>query len=232
MKAYVITLNNNQYSQQCAQRCIESAKKHGLEVEKFTATDRETAWLTMELYDLEWTWAEYNTRQSFCPKTGLHQHPYGAKDLRAVVGCAMSHFRLWKKCVYLNEPICILEHDAVFINDFPHEIDFHGICQLNNPTGCTPRGNQWAKTMIQRGGSGVFPKTWIREPGERATPDGLAGNSAYVIKPHAAKELIDLCYDVGVWPNDALMCKQLLPYLEEYYPFITAVKQTQSTTVG
>jgi GR25 family glycosyltransferase involved in LPS biosynthesis len=57
----------------------------------------------------------------------------------------------------------------------------------------------------------------------------LAGNSAYVIKPHAAQQLIDLVDSIGAWPNDAIMCRQLIDGLEEHYPFITEVQAEQST---
>jgi hypothetical protein len=86
--------------------------------------------------------------------------------------------------------------------------------------------------MARRGSEGVFEKTWIRKPNERQIPDGLAGNSAYMIKPWSAQELIIKFYELGIWPNDATICKQIFPYLEEYYPFITKVNQTQSTTVS
>jgi len=82
--------------------------------------------------------------------------------------------------------------------------------------------------MKTRGAMGVHPKT----PNTMGpmVPDGLAGNSAYVIKPFAAQELINKYHELGVWPNDATMCIQLFPYLEEYYPFITKVEQEISTS--
>ena len=84
--------------------------------------------------------------------------------------------------------------------------------------------------MHKRGGEGVFPKTWIRKPEERNIPDGLAGNSAYLIKPWAAMEVINKFHEVGVWPNDATICQQLFPYLEEYYPYLTKPMSGKSTT--
>jgi GR25 family glycosyltransferase involved in LPS biosynthesis len=137
----------------------------------------------------------------------------------------MSHFRLWEECVRLDEPILILEHDAVFIRALP-DFEFDGICQVNDPRGATPRGGWWSDRMAERG-PGVFPKTRVLE---HPRPDGLAGNSAYVIKPWAAQELIGACRKYGLWPNDAIMCVQLFPYLQEHYPFITRVEQIVSTT--
>ena len=110
------------------------------------------------------------------------------------------------------------------------KIEFKGICQINDPAGATRKGAWWSQQMKQRGGEGAFEKTWVTTPDERHIADGLAGNSAYLIKPWAAQELVNTFHKLGVWPNDATMCKQLFPYLEEYYPFITKVVQTKSTT--
>ena len=233
MKAFVITLKDNEYSEQVAERCIQSANKFGLKVEKFYGVDRSVAKSVMKSHDLKWTWANNNTELMHCPKTGLRQHPYmgGGKPapLDAKIGCSMSHFLLWKKCVELDEPILILEHDSVFLRALP-EFDFKGICQINDPAGATRKGGWWSNQMKARGGTGVFPKTGILGKGEELIPDGLAGNSAYCIKPCAAQELIDKSYELGVWPNDAIMCIQLFLYLEEYYPFITKPVQGRSTT--
>jgi GR25 family glycosyltransferase involved in LPS biosynthesis len=231
MKAFVIALRNSDYSKTVAERCIQSAKVHGVEVDWFWGVQKEQAEETMVSYGLRWGWANDNTSNAICPVTGLHQFPYTTKDIRTKIGCSMSHFKLWERCVNLDQPILILEHDAVFLRPLP-EIEFQGICQINDPNGATRRGSWWSKQMVKRNKEGVFEKTWVTTPEERHIPDGLAGNSAYLIKPHAAKELIDKYYKLGVWPNDATMCKQLFPYLEEYYPFVTKVVQTKSTTIG
>ena len=74
----------------------------------------------------------------------------------------------------------------------------------------------------------MYPKTEIHYGDDR--PDGLAGNSAYLLKPWAAEDLVMAFKTYGVWPNDATMCRQLFPYLEELYPFVTRVRQTESTS--
>lgn len=231
MRAFVIYLPDNPYSVEVADRCIASAKKFGLTVEKFAGVNKENAVDEMYKSGLNWTWANNNTEHTVCNYTGLKQFPYTAADFRAKIGCSMSHYRLWEKCVALNEDLLILEHDAVFLRSVPN-VDFDGICQINDPAGATRRGKWWSDSMHARGKTGVFEKTWVTTEKERDIPDGLAGNSAYLIKPWAAQKLIDTCGVIGLWPNDAIMCKQIFPYLEEYYPFITKVVQTKSTTVS
>lgn len=230
MKAYVITMKENEYAERKADRCIETAASVGkIKVERFYGATKETSRAIMEGFDLKWTWANNNTKMTYCPITKLRQHPYGKANLDSKIGCSMSHFMLLKRCVELDESILILEHDAVFLREFP-EFDFTGICQINDPKGATRKGKWWSEQMVTRNTIGVHEKTWVTTPNERHIPDGLAGNSAYVIKPFAAQELIDKYYELGVWPNDATLCKQLLPYLEEYYPFITKVEQEISTS--
>lgn len=214
MRAFVITLKGHAYSEACADRCIKSAK--GIEVERFEAVGPERSESVMKDLDLSWTWGN--------GWKNLKHHPYGG-GLPARIGCAMSHYLLWRKCVDIAEPILILEHDAVFIRDFV-AFDFRGICQINDPAGATKRGQWWSEHMRARGTTGVHDKTRVL-PDD--VPDGLAGNSAYVIKPHAARQLVDAYHTIGVWPNDATMCRQFFD-LQEYFPFVTRVEQTVSTT--
>ena len=37
------------------------------------------------------------------------------------VGCFLSHYGLWKKCIELDEPILILEDDAIVTDRFSYE---------------------------------------------------------------------------------------------------------------
>ena len=61
-------------------------------------------------------------------------------------------------------------------------------------------------------------------------PQGLAGNSAYFIKPEGAEQMISLVYKYGMWPNDALMCRQLVNGLGVTRKFYTKVQGLKSTT--
>lgn len=231
MKGFVITLKGNKYSESKASECIKSAGKymHGpnLELEIFHGVNKENAKQIMNDYGLKWTWAHNNDKFRICTITKLQQKPYGTTDIRAKIGCSMSHFQLWKKCVELNETILILEHDSVFIRYLP-TFEFDGLCMINDPAGATRNGKWWSDFMKKRGTEGVHKKTLV--PGPKMVPDGLAGNSAYLIKPFVAQQAIDEFYRLGVWPNDATLCVQLFPFTQEYYPFVTKVNQTFSTS--
>jgi GR25 family glycosyltransferase involved in LPS biosynthesis len=195
MKAYVITLTGHAYSEACAARCIQSAAHiGGVMVERFEAIDQARASHALKTRGLTWTWAHGNTTPRRCPTTGLWQHPYAGANLLAKIGCTLSHLLLWERCIELNEPLLILEHDAVFVRTFP-VFDFRGICQINDPRGATRAGSWWSDLMIKRATVGVHAKTIVFD---EHIPDGLAGNSAYVINPRSAQQLVATIERLGV----------------------------------
>lgn len=228
MKSFVITIQNHDYSTTCANRCINSAQQFNVDVEYFYAITKETAINTLNEHNLSWNWADDNRRLIACPHTGLEQFPYRANDFRTKIACSLSHYLLWLKCIELDQEILILEHDAVFINPLP-KIDFYGAIQINDPSRGGYNGKFHSRYMTDRNVSGVHPLTRKR-PINSKVPDGFSGNSAYIIKPWAAKEFVAAFKKYGVWPNDATICLQLFPWLEEYYPFITEIHQSESTT--
>ncbi len=226
MKAYVITIPWNDYSESSAARCIASAALHGIEVERYEAVTKTDAKRVAEANSLQWTWP--NVAPDVCKYTGLKRHVYRTTDPLARLGCAMSHYLLWWECRKENKSILILEHDAVFLRGLPKLPEDFGSIMLNNPEGATPKGKWW-RQQIESKGPGVHDKTVVFEDGR---PDGLAGNSAYVISPQAANTCMRAYERYGVWPNDATLCRQLVPGLKEVYPFVTEARQTQSTSGG
>ena len=51
------------------------------------------------------------------------------------IGCFLSHYNLWKKSLYENKPILILEHDVKFLSKFDYELpkDYDGIINIGKP---------------------------------------------------------------------------------------------------
>jgi GR25 family glycosyltransferase involved in LPS biosynthesis len=225
VKAYVIEMRGHAYSEAVADRCVRSAWHVGkLAVERFPAVREDTADAVMKARGLEWTWTTSGIR--WCKATGLRMHPYPGR-LAPRIACAMSHRLLWERCRDAGEPVLILEHDAVFERAF-ETFEFETACQINDPRGATRRGDWWSEAMRRRK-PGVYPKTWVTDPRDQI-PDGLAGNSAYLLQPGTADRLCHLQETFGVWPNDATLCEQLVPGLQERYPFVTRVEQMLSTT--
>jgi len=217
MRAFVIAIPNHEDSQLHADRCIQSVTDTGslLDIEKFTAIVPETMW------EVNWKWPY--TKKSKCPVTEITLKPYQTYDMTKRIAAAGSHYRLWEKSVELNEAIMILEHDAIFTRQFaPFEFE-GGAISINNPDHAT--FNWRLYNNLDNSGEQEVP--WVAE---ESIPQGLPGHSAYIIKPHAAKEVIKLQNEIGWWPNDAIMCKQLCPWLRIHKPYFTKVQGIKSTT--
>jgi GR25 family glycosyltransferase involved in LPS biosynthesis len=97
-----------------------------------------------------------------------------------VKGCFHSHYRLWTKCVELNESIMIFEDDIVVSNKYK-KIDFDEILILSI-------NYDWAMAAQW--------KIYLEEKNKidkavNYSSRFMPGASGYIIKPQAAKKLID-----------------------------------------
>lgn len=238
MKAYIITLQEpgKEGPIESAMNCLNSVGNFtNCEPEIFSATT--PANLTEGMKEafgkkVRWTWPMDEHQNGYDLSTGLFKKCYRAVDQHRVMSCAVSHARLWRKCVELDEPILILEHDAIFIKKFDISI-FDGYVWeaigLNDPSFATRKAKIYCQ-MIRDKGNLLQQVPNIDGHGFDSIPNGLAGNSAYIIKPVLAKKLLKKVDTLGLWPNDALLCKQLFPKIRVCYPYFTQVQLTMSTT--
>ena len=84
--------------------------------------------------------------------------------------------------------------------------------------------------MLRKETKDILPIPLIDGGDEVPLPMGLAGNSAYVIRPHAAKEVLEAMKSIGMWPNDAILCRQLFPWLRVTKQYYTTTQRGVSTT--
>lgn len=239
MKAYAIVMNDNQDSIEGYSTLQKSIDETGSNIEllPFIATQPHTIGEAIkEVFstrDIKWTWSNSPEEDRLDLRSGLYKRHYQAVDQKRVVACALSHFRLWKMCSSGDEPMMILEHDARFVRKFSLS-DFvgrWGAVGLNDPRGNTRKGMKFHDLVVSCG-EGIHRVPSIDEPTDQPLPMGLAGNSAYIIKPEFAKSLLAEMDTLGMWPNDAIMCRQLFPSLKIVYPYYTDVVKRGSTTTG
>lgn len=180
--------------------------------------------------DWKWTWPVTHRQDGLDLKTGIHKFVYAAANQEKKVATSLSHVMLWDTCVQLDEPIVIFEADALLTRRFdPDTLEGYNVVGLNDPRGATRRGQLFHQIVSSK--DGVQPAPTINQPGEPPKPQGLAGHSAYYITPKGAKELLDRVKDIGMWPNDAYMCKEIFPWIRVVYPYFTRVQQgIESTT--
>lgn len=262
LDGYIITMLNDSYSTASARECVASIESTRTQVNPllFNATTPDTIVSDIKHYlfdwedrlidaagNVRWTWPAIAPQDGIDFATGLYKRHYKANDVRKIIAASISHMRLWASCYYHDRPCVILEHDARFTRCFkayylshkrdkleselPHSgMWLNGIVSLNDPRGATRRGIYYHHQMNKL--TGCRPVVPVNMGGEDPLPEGLPGNSAYVITPEAAKQLLDKTAEIGIWPNDALMCRQLFPFIQSYYPYFTEVDQRKSTTTS
>lgn len=114
-----------------------------------------------------------------------------------VKGCFYSHYRLWKKCVELNEPIIIWEDDIVLVRKYtPVDWDDVLVLALGHPT------------------KSLKYIDYLENPEKLAVAkdyyqSSMPGCCGYAIKPHAAKILVDT-YKNTYLPADNAINQQLV----------------------
>ena len=231
MKAYAITLKDVSVSETATRQLIRSSKhvKNDFVVEKFFATTAEFANVTLAGEGLKWNYPWQGEVTDFA--SGLTKRAYQTAVKERRIACFMSHWRLWHQCIKNDEAILVLEHDALFTQKLDPEYILESnfdIVGINNPLMATRKARDY-HTLIQNQTSEICNIPTIDSV---TVPQGLAGNSAYIIKPAGAKNVIEAAREYGAWPNDALMCKQLIPRMGVTREYYTKVQGTASTTTG
>lgn len=186
MKSFIIHLSKIPASLETSTSLKNSLLDIGISAELFEGTYGNDAVKIME--------TEGRTLHPFGIKgPDVKPDPNATPNLKAsspgVKGCFYSHYRLWKKCVELNEPIAIWEDDIVIRRPYqPVEWQDVLILALGHPTK-----------------SGKYMHYFDAPTGE-AKAEGyhqssMPGCCGYAIKPHAAKKLIET-YEKTFLPAD------------------------------
>lgn len=186
MKFFIIRLKNNDISEKHARECVEQAAKFGYNIEYFDAINGKD--YAKHLNSLKIT-ARYKFK----------------KGRVGVFGCFLSHFYLWQQCLKDNVPFVILEHDGYFIKSLPDNVldNFVDVLKLD---GLDPYSKSYVDELeTQKNNSIIFekyhnPQAKFLEKNQ--TGNYLRGAYSYIIKPHAAKKLIDRVYSHGFVPAD------------------------------
>ncbi len=204
MKSFVIYLPEIESTVTASKLAVSSAKDFGLDVELFVGYTPKRA-------------------DEYIAKEKLKMYDPGPKLFRiknkkgGVRGCMISHLNVWKKCVELNENILVLEHDSkVVSNTFLQP--FTDVLHLDNHRWIEPDPDLGTAPIVQ-------DFNWFRK-GERQ----LKGTYGYVIKPHAAKRLIQGAYEDGITASD-MFVKDKYVKIEVVTPRAVMVTNRDSLTV-
>lgn len=134
-----------------------------------------------------------------------------------VIGCFLSHYFLWKKCVDLDNAIGVLEYDAIFIKPLPDNIldQFEDYLNLDytrhTHLSAQSSGDEYLD-QIEIEHNKLFEVKDLQENSKSKNHtfkyinnNHIKGAFGYIIKPVGAKKLIAATKEHGILPADIQM---------------------------
>jgi glycosyl transferase family 25 len=209
MKAFIIRLEENEHSCTMAQECYDQAAKFNLQPEFFKAINGHNA-----SYHYE--------------RTGIVKGGKFKKNRPGVSGCFFSHFYLWEKCIKLNEPIIILEHDGYFIRPLPKDIltQFTDVLKLDR---IDPYSSKYELMLENEKHNKVAVDDYKNPNPKDLSKKGISnyfkGAYSYILKPAGARKLVYSARTYGHRPadqqinNTVLNLKTTIPTVARLHPF-------------
>ena len=186
MKCKIIVLASSDISVSMGNKCIARAKEFGIDAEVSNGVHGEDA-------------------HKILAELGLRQYKAKMKGGRlGVLGCFLSHYFLWNECIKSNEPYMILEHDAYMLRPLPSKVLklFPDVLKLDSLDPYLETYNQDLEDQPKE--DSIWSLRDRKEHGKHIHERGLysIGGYGYIIKPHAAKEIITECKTHGFRPAD------------------------------
>lgn len=229
MKAYAIVIKGNEVSELGYQYLNQSSRdvSNDFEIERYDAVTPDQAIRKLIEFNIKWNYPWDKPERDIA--TGLLKSPYPTKNYNARIACALSHYELWLKCYNQTDTFVILEHDAIWKKKLPGWVtdDYkYDIIGINDPYKATRLSKKFHEEIQRK--EGLIQRA--PEIDVNYIPQGIAGNSAYIMKPSGAKKMLDLVAEYGLWPNDAIMCRQLVKTLGVTKNYYTGVQGLPSTT--
>jgi len=186
-KTFVIALKDHPISESQLKDCLNSAEKNNWKVEVFWGVYGNT------LTPQHWENIEV---KSYISKPGGE-------------GCWFSHYHLWKRCIELNEPIVVLEHDAIIQSPW-RSLDLgKSLIKLHRHYRKDPMSEKWNHPVCGR----WSPST-----------------HAYCITPDHAVILIETAKKIGAYPADVFMGSNIISVELLGEPEVVARQNSYSTT--
>ena len=197
MKAAIIYVENHQKSISQAKKCFASCKKLGYDVLTFKGSTPDNMKIKFDYDEIE------DARVRIFKKENIKK--YFAKK-----ACFSNHIRLWKHIVKTNEPLLVLEHDAIAIKEWDNP-KYDEVLVLNMKSAMSrsiahavkPPESAYEKEgthNIETSGSKLIYNRDNKYNGSYMMP----GTASYVINPIAASKLLN-ALDGGWEQSDYFM---------------------------
>ena len=181
-KAYIIRVKGNKNSEDQALRCAATCNKVNMPFQFWDAYDGISGDIIVP--------SHHNSLMSMMKITDHYL-------TRGEVACALSHISLWAKCVEQDQPLVILEHDALMLAPYEQHAVFNSIAYLGS--------NEQVKQ-----GWGVYPTP--PHASEGPNYHFICRAHAYGIDPAVAKNMLAHVIKYGICaPLDIILRADIFP---------------------
>lgn len=183
-QAYIIRVDGNAKSEALAQRCAESCDRVG---------QSWTYWSAFNGLSNRIAIPDHSANNSLMKMIKVTDHYM----TRGEVACALSHISLWSRCAETDQPLVILEHDAVMLQAYTSHAVFNSICYLGG------------KEQVKQG--------WKVLPTPPHASEGpnyhfICRAHAYAIDPAVARNLLSHVLKFGIHaPLDIMIRADVFP---------------------
>ena len=195
---YIISIEGNEVSQKLTQQCLASCEKIGQpNVRVFPAFDATDSPIKVQKHDYGKPIGELGTikvpeflkNQAFINFLRLRR----ADLLMTQIACFLSHYSLWCMCLDKDQPIVILEHDAIMVKQYLRHSYLNNIVYLG--------GYEQIKGSLQSHDS-IPPHA----SDQHGLDSFICRAHAYAIDPAIAKNLVAYSIHHGlITTADAIM---------------------------
>lgn len=201
-KAYIIRVNGHERSEALAKQCADSCEKVQMPYQYWDAYDGLSGEITAPAH-----------HSQFMDLIKVTDHYM----TRGEVACALSHISLWVKCVEQDQPLVVLEHDAVMVQPYLQ----HGVFNSIGYLGSHEQVNQgWA----------VMPTP--PHASEGPNYHFICRAHAYAIDPAVAKNMLAHVLKYGInAPLDIMLRTDVFP-VHQMGVFAYDVKDGGTTILG
>lgn len=176
MKSFIITLSKVEASLSTATDLKKQLDSYGMDAELFEGT---YGWDAEQMMKSEGRTIHHIGIKGPATESASSDKARRKILVPGVMGCFYSHYRLWQKCVELNQPIIIWEDDIVLSRPFKN-VDWKDVLvvALGHPT----KSERYMKYLDDPEGE---PAASVYKQ------SSMPGCCGYAIKPHAAKILLE-----------------------------------------
>lgn len=197
MKAFVIYVKNHTKSESYSKLVLDSCKDKGFEAELFEGVTKHNLSSYEDKYDFK----------RIIPSRANDFYGQNIDLFKTKKSVFYNGYRLWNKCVELDQPIVVLEHDSVCVREWDN-LEFDELLVLNGQS-CWNQpvfDHVWLRHIkpqyfnpINEYDSKIL---WYKFKNYFYGSYMIPGAAAYAITPKGAKRLIEKTHELGWEQND------------------------------